>query len=271
MPVMKLGLLLKRFIMKSKIQIKVLLFAVILTAISCQKDEDNEPGIPANPTNGLTTAVFDPDIEYGTLTDQDGNIYKTVTFAGQTWMAENLRTTKYNDGSDINEAKNHNDLSSTILNSSVGGKGGFCTFNFTTDPVQIATYGRLYDFNAVNSGKLAPKGWHIALVSDYEILAQRLGGHLSGSAYNKAGSKIRETGYTHWKEPNFQADNNMGFTALPAGYYEPNLDFSGKGTHAMFWADTGVIVRLWTGDDYLELYGSIVLKELCSVRCVKNE
>jgi hypothetical protein len=76
----------------------VLIGVFLVFAGSCEKDNDPSSG---NSTNGKTTAVFNHAVSYGTMTDQDGNVYKTVTIDTQTWMAENLRTTKYNDGTAI--------------------------------------------------------------------------------------------------------------------------------------------------------------------------
>src|SRR5512145_1293947 len=71
-------------------------FVVLVFASSCEKDDNDN-----NPTIGKTTAVFNPNVTYGRMTDQDGNVYKTIQIGTQTWMAENLRTTKYNDDTSI--------------------------------------------------------------------------------------------------------------------------------------------------------------------------
>ena len=88
------------------------------------------------------------------MTDQDGNFYKTVTIGTQTWMAENLRTMKYNDGTNIPLVTSG--IAWNNLNT-----GAYCNYNNTTNSDTIATYGRLYNWYAVNTGKLAPKGWHV--------------------------------------------------------------------------------------------------------------
>lgn len=119
------------------------LFITIISIVfsSCSKDDKDEM-VPNNPINGQSTAVFNPKIIYGTMTDQDGNVYKTVTIGTQTWMAENLRTTKYNDGAAIPNVTD--DAEWEFLTT-----GAYCNYNNTIDTNTIGTYGRLYNWYAV--------------------------------------------------------------------------------------------------------------------------
>ena len=105
--------------------------AIIIFSEGCKKSDDSE----LNPTNGKTSAAFNSKVNYGTLTDQEGNTYKTVTIGTQTWMAENLRTTKYSDGTDIPLVD--------YVSWNYFKTGAFCNYQKTMSNDTIATYGRL--------------------------------------------------------------------------------------------------------------------------------
>jgi len=101
--------------------------------------------------------VFNPGLSYGTVPDIDGNVYKTITINGREWMAENLKVSKYNDGT-LN-------FNGTIL-MHIKDPGywnmatpAFCWYN--NDSTNFDIYGTLYNWYAVSSGKLCPSGWHI--------------------------------------------------------------------------------------------------------------
>ncbi|HRZ98354.1 MAG TPA: fibrobacter succinogenes major paralogous domain-containing protein, partial [Paludibacter sp.] len=201
--------------------------ALVLGA--CSKDNDE----PSNPTNFKTTAIFNPKITYGSMTDQDGNVYKTVTIGTQTWMAENLRTTKYNDGTSIVAINSSNEWSALST-------GAYCNCKNTENNGEIATYGRLYNWYAVNTGKLAPKGWHVPTFDELSALITYLGGE------TEAGGKLKETGNTHWTTPNLGATNEVGFTALPAGLCEPKGTYSQFGAYGTWWCATGETNSCWS-------------------------
>jgi len=136
-----------------------------------------------------------------TITDIDGNEYKTVMIGTQVWMAENLRTTRFNDGNDIPLVTNNVDwyyLSTP----------GFCWYN-NDESTYKSTYGALYNGYAKN---ICPPGWHQPNSSDWEILCDYLGGD------SIAGGKLKQTGTEFWNSPNSGATNETGFTALPGGY-----------------------------------------------------
>jgi uncharacterized protein (TIGR02145 family) len=185
--------------MKKIIKISVLVLFVILVIIACKKEKSD------NPTNGKTTAVFNPGLTYGTMTDQDGNEYKTIVIGTQTWMAENLRTTKYRDGTAIPNITDKTAWEALTT-------GAYCNYNNTTSADTIATYGRLYNwYAATDSRNIAPAGWHVPTDAEWETLIYYLGG------FRVAGGKMKETGTTHWISPNTGATNESGFTALPSG------------------------------------------------------
>lgn len=163
-----------------------------------------------------------------TLTDLDGNIYKIVTIGTQTWMAENLRTTKYNDGTTIPNVTDSIEWASLSI-------GAYCNYNNTLSDDTITTWGRLYNWHTVNTGKLAPYGWHIPTRNEWEILIEFLGGK------EIAGDKLKETGTTYWEGPNSGATNETSFTALPGGeryceYYYSR--FNAFGTNGLWWSST---------------------------------
>jgi uncharacterized protein (TIGR02145 family) len=241
--------------MKKIIKSSVLVLFVILVTNGCKKDNID------NPTNGKTTAVFKSGITYGTMTDQDGNIYKTVTIGTQTWMAENLRTTKYRDGTTI---PNVTDNAAWFALTT----GAYCSYNNTTNVDSIATFGRLYNWYAVNTGKLAPHGWHVPSDAEWTTLTTYLGGTAI------AGDKLKEIGVSHWRNTTTEATNEIGFTALPGGfrYYIGYINMVGTGC---WWSSTEEDTsEAWTRS----LYGnySFVLKDSdikefgFSVRCIKD-
>ena len=135
-------------------------------------------------------------------TDTDGNNYSVVKIGDQLWMAENLKTTKYNDGTPIlNETDNLKWANLT--------EGAYCWQD--NDVKNKSSYGALYNWYAIGTNKLAPLNWHVATDKDWTILSKYLGG------IDAAGGKLKEMGTTHWQSPNINATNEVGFSALPGG------------------------------------------------------
>jgi uncharacterized protein (TIGR02145 family) len=150
----------------------------------------------------------------GVVQDQDGNNYKTIKIGNQVWMAENLRTTKYNDGTPIPLVLDKN---AWIILSTPA----YCWYN--NDTIYKNLVGALYNGYAVNTEKLCPKGWHISTDSEWSVLIDHLGGE------TVAGGKLKESGTKNWSEPNTGATNETNFNSLPGGTrYSNGLYFSMK-------------------------------------------
>ena len=184
----------------------IIIAMIVLLTTRCKKEDTG----PVNPYNGKTSAVFNPDLTYGTMTDQDGNIYKTIKIGTQTWMAENLRVKTYNDSSAILNVPGTPEWISNTT-------GAWCAYNNTTNADTISTYGLLYNWPAVSSGKLAPRGWHIPSNDDWTTLISSQGDIRNEQHYRIEGGKLKEIDTTHWSAPNTYATNITGFTALPGG------------------------------------------------------
>ena len=160
----------------------------------------------------------------GEFTDMDGNVYRTIKIGDQTWMLENLRTTKYNDGTPIPNVTDNAEWS--ILNSPA-----YCWSNNDEESFKNP-FGALYNWHAVNSGKLCPEGWHIPTQDEWYTQYYYWSGDLT-----EAGAKLKESGTEHWKDPNTGADNESGFTALP-GIFRSSLNgqFGSPGNFGYYWS-----------------------------------
>ena len=158
--------------------------------------------------------LFNPNLTYGTVTDIEGNVYKTITIGTQTWTAENLKTTKYNDGISIPLIIDDDTWQNVTT-------PAYCNYNNTINVDTINTYGRLYNWYTINTGKLCPTDWHVPTDTEWNSLEKYLDNTvdttIKGSVGTDIGNKLKEKGTTHWNSPNTNADNSSGFTALPGG------------------------------------------------------
>lgn len=199
------------------------------------------------------------------VTDADGNVYKTIKIGNQTWMSENLKVTKYNDGTAIPNVTDGTEWRSLKT-------GAYC--NYDNDQNNVATYGRLYNWYAVNTGKLAPKGWHVPTHAEWTELTDYLGGVSTFDGIIIAGGKLKERGTSHWKSPNTGATNEIGFTALPGGtrYYG---EFYNIGDAGDWWCATEYDTNVaWLrGMNYNSSNvgnGVLVKEDGLSIRCLKD-
>ena len=157
-------------------------------------------------------AIFNPNLTYGSVTDVENNTYKTIQIGTQTWMAENLKVTKFNNGDAIPYIDYTGDWSTPITSA-------FTDYFDTQFRTHLSMYGRLYNYYAVvDNRNLCPIGWHVPLGTDLELLVTTLGG------LENAAIKLKESGITHWANSSLQntATNETGFTALPGGIRVPS-------------------------------------------------
>jgi uncharacterized protein (TIGR02145 family) len=161
-----------------------------------------------------------------TVRDIDGNVYQTVKIGTQFWMVENLKTTKYHNGDSIG----------TTSPATFDISGGITPkFQWAYDGIEsnAETYGRLYTwYAATDSRNICPTGWHVPSDDEWSTLTKYLAGE------SVAGGKLKETGTTHWKNPNKGANNESGFTALAGGYRYGNGTFFDIGGTGNWWSST---------------------------------
>jgi uncharacterized protein (TIGR02145 family) len=171
-----------------------------------------------------------------TLTDIDGNTYNTVQIGTQCWTKENLRVTKYGDGSVI-------PLDAT---GGVSGSGTGNTWRRTTgtrtvyghNESNLTTYGFLYNWYAAKDNRgLCPAGWHVPTNGEWTTLTTHLGGE------SIAGGKMKSMGTTLWRAPNTGATNESGFSGLPGGLRNDAGEFSGLGESGVWWSSAELDVN----------------------------
>lgn len=206
------------------------------------------------------------------IRDLDGNVYKIIMTESGVWMAENLKTFKFNDGTPIpmvSDRKAWEKLKTPAF--------GW----YKTDVKYCETYGAIYNWHAVNTGKLCPAGWHVPTEAEWNDLMDYAGGSTK-SGDNP--SKLKEAGTAHWKAPNEGATNDIYFTALPAGEISYFYTDAEPGTRTTWWtssedrlnlkpgehSDNAIIVGL-SYDFHSKTVGTYQKESALPVRCKLDE
>jgi uncharacterized protein (TIGR02145 family) len=201
-----------------------------------------------------------------TLKDIDGEIYRTVKIGKQTWMAENLRVTSFNDGEPILMIRDGKEWYDSSVPS-------FCWYNNDSASYSVP-YGALYNYHAINSGKLCPSGWRVPTRQDFQVLISVLdskSNFVRHEASTSAGGMLKATEPTNWSEPNIAASNKSGFSALPGGCRSWAGDFSMLERTGYFGSstdNTALAVRSASGSAFLRRGISSYVG--VSVRCIKE-
>jgi uncharacterized protein (TIGR02145 family) len=208
------------------------------------------------------TNVHNPNLTYGSVKDVDGNTYKTIQIGTQTWMAENLKTTKFRNGAPIPNITDNTQWQNNTT-------GAYCSYNNNTS--NDCPYGKLYNWYAVKSAnQLCPTGWHVPSDLEWINLENILGGAASGNV----GNKMKSEGNQYWMPTNI-GNNNSGFSAIPGGYRNSNGVSWGVGNTGNYWSSTGVNTSTaWDRSltyNYGGLDGVTSNKNIGkSVRCIKD-
>lgn len=226
--------------------------------------------VRAYATNSVGTAYgnevsFKTIADTYTVTDIDGNVYHTVTIGTQTWMVENLKTTRYRNGDSINEQ-----------------------WAYNNDENNVAKYGRLYSwYAATDSRNIAPVGWHIPSDKEWTTLLN----YLIANGYNYDGTttenKIAKSlaATTDWTSDNsagtpgndLTKNNSSGFSALPGGYHMSNGTFYGVGSVGYWWSSSFPDYSTYTAYSWILTNNGMYFNHYnatkpsgFSVRCLKD-
>ncbi|MGM0462992.1 MAG: fibrobacter succinogenes major paralogous domain-containing protein, partial [Fibrobacterota bacterium] len=170
------------------------------------------------------------------LIDPDANVYTTVIIGNKMWTVQNLRTTKYADGTPIPHVVED-------LNWEDRDTPAYCWYNNTDDQNFRDRYGALYNWyvlDTANARDIAPEGWRVPSDEDwYEMMAWYLGGQVV------AGGKMKTEGTSDWQSPNEGATNSSGFSALPGGFRDVNGEFSTQGSRSYWWSSPEKFSKMW--------------------------
>lgn len=274
-----------------KTNLLFLLLIMVGLLISCQKEGCTDPSATnydpnadsndgscqygnSNPSVGEgDNCILNENLNYGSLTDQDGNTYPTILIGTQEWMAENLRTTSYANGDPI-----PNITDDTLWCSLT--TGAWCHYN--NDNQFENTYGKLYNWYTVDDSRnVCPTGWHVPSLAEIDTLSNFLG--------SNAGDKMRSVCDQYWYQPDFGATNESGFSGIGGGHRGTDMglqsglpigSYAGMLFDGWWWIegeaiagiplpDDGMRFRLSSSDDYVS-YNDTDKGVGHSVRCLKD-
>jgi uncharacterized protein (TIGR02145 family) len=199
----------------------VILCIMTLCMAACGKEDD------ATATPAAAPVVCEP-----TVTDIDGNSYPVVRIGNQCWMAANLRTTRYNDGSPIPNVTDAAQWGTTT-------SGAWCTGDDL--PANEPVYGKLYNWYTVADPRLPPAGWHVPTDAEWKQMELAIGMPAAlldslgarGDAQG-VGGKLKSPSAL-WSPTNNGATNETGFSGLPGGYRLPDGSFVSPGGNDGDW------------------------------------
>jgi len=185
----------------------------------------NSVGTSYGDTITFTTSAAASAFTCGTTVSYNGDNYTTVLIGTQCWFKENLRNDDYNDATPIPGY-----LDNTAWSNASSGAQAVYEEGGPNELTNLTTYGRLYNWYAVNTGKLCPSGWHVPTDAEWTTLVDTLGGT------SVAGTKLKVSSSN---SPAWDGDNTSGFSALPGGLrYHDIGDFFDQGRNGFWWSSS---------------------------------
>lgn len=242
----------KNVLMRLTCSASVIVLLIVFLS-SCKKDNDEEQ-VP----------------DSGTLTDIDGNIYQTVVIGSREWMAENLKATRYNDGTPIASPGRDNKGWETI-------NTGAYSWYKNDEPTYRDKYGALYNWHAVNSGKLCPAGWRVPTDDEWT--------HASKYLIENSGQILKQSGNSAQENKDDEVPAIAGFNALAGGGRFSGVSVENRNSSDGYFYYEGKSGRWWSSTEhsssnawYRSIYpesGNVLrgynYKETgFSVRCIRN-
>lgn len=210
-------------------------------------------------------SIYNQNLTYGAVFDVEGNEYRTIQIGTQTWMAQNLNTSSYRDGTPIAPVTSN----SVWFNLDDTETGAWAYFN-NDSATYNCPYGKLYNFYAVEDTRgICPTGWHIPTDAEWDILRDFLDPLAAGNV-NVAGGKMKSVGTMYWANPNTGATNSSGWSGLPGGYRFSAGFFVSFGTLGTWWSASSRARSLQFDDEVLLDYTSNDKRFGMYCRCIQD-
>jgi uncharacterized protein (TIGR02145 family) len=269
--------------MKINIFIKIYITAISLIIISCNPDEGDNPsgtstGGGNNNGGGNSTLgsphscgapnVHNPNLTYGSVTDQEGNTYKTIVIGTQEWMAENLKTSKYRNGDSIG------------ISFDGDYTDGRCAI-YDEELTNACPFGRLYNWYACDDPRgLCPVGWHIPSDAEWSVLANTLDPNAIDEYFgNNVGSALISATESEHYDSYYASSisNSSGFSALLGGVWDDISYYDAEGIQCSFWSSTQGFDEYKVYIRTIQSYGPYLYRsawgqkgDMYTVRCLKD-
>lgn len=233
--------------------------------------------------NEMSFKTSNSGVSYGSVTDIEGNVYKTVRIGTQNWMAENLRSEKYNDGVDIQNVPDSMDWINLTT--------GAYSYYRNNKAANKIKYGALYNGFVIGTGKICPNGWHVPSNAEWQTLLD----YLAANGFNYDGTTVSNkvavamSEYDNWNyatgmgcvgnDDYKNLHNKSGFSARPAGYRMPMTPIMGSflflKTRTTWWTsdaegDWGRGAVKLSNDNPVVTITGLMNEAGSSCRCIEN-